>query len=465
MEKAMDMKRRHFLGLAGLAAVGGGCAGAGAAPSPVTPAQSGSGAAPSATAPTSKFDLAASSNDKWARVRAEFNQDPAYMNFTGFLLTPHPRMVREAIATHRDALDKNPALVLEQQLELTVAGKDSFDTAPRTAAARFLAAAAEEFALTDSTTLGLGLVYSGFRVPAGKEVLTTAHDHYSTHEALRLRSARDGVKVRKIALYAEPSRATVDEIVGNLKREIATQTRVVGATWVHSSTGVKLPIRAMADVIAEVNRKRAAADRVWFVVDGVHGFGIENATMADLGCDVFIAGCHKWLFGPRGTGLVWARREAWDQILPTIPAFDGPPYLAWIKNTTPSAPFAVMHTPGGFHSFEHRWALPAAFAFQSEIGRAEIQARVHELNTRLKQGLRERPRVRLHTPIDPKLSSGITCFELQGITNEDVVKRLLEKKIIASVSPYAVQYARLAPGLLNNEQQVDDALAAVLALS
>jgi isopenicillin-N epimerase len=445
----MNLKRRHFMGLAGVAVVGGGCAG-GRAPAPATP--------------PGKQGLASSTTDKWARVRAEFDQDPAYANFTGFLLTPHPRRVREAIATHRDALDRNPALVLEQQLELAVAGKDSLDTAPRTAAARFLAGQPDEFALTDSTTMGLGLVYGGFRIGTGKEVLTTAHDHYSTHEALRLRSARDAIKVRKIALYAEPSRATVEEIIGNLKREIAPDTRVVAATWVHSSTGVKLPIRAMADVIAEANRKRTGGDRIWFVVDGVHGFGIENATMPDLGCDVFIAGCHKWLFGPRGTGLVWARREAWDQIAPTIPAFDGPPYLAWIKNMAPVASFAVMHTPGGFHSFEHRWALPAAFAFQSEIGRAEIQARVHELNTRLKQGLRERPRVRLHTPIDPKLSSGITCFEVQGITNEDVVKRLLDKKIIASVSPYAVAYARLAPGLLTTEQQVDEAVAAVTAL-
>ena len=445
----MNLKRRHFMGLAGVAVVGSGCAGAGA---------------PAPAASPGKPGLASSTTDKWARVRAEFNQDPAYANFTGFLLTPHPRRVREAIAAHRDALDKNPALVLEQQLELVVSGKDNFDTAPRTAAARFFSAHPDEFALTDSTTMGLGLVYGGFRIAAGKEVLATVHDHYSTHEALRLRAARDGVKVRKIALYAEPSRATVDEITGNLKRELAADTRVVAATWVHSSTGVKLPIRAMADVIAEANRKRAAGDRIWFVVDGVHGFGIENVTMADLGCDVFIAGCHKWLFGPRGTGLVWARREAWDQIASTIPSFEGAPYLAWMKNTAPVAPFAVMHTPGGFHSFEHRWALPAAFEFQSEIGRAEIQARIHELNTRLKQGLRERPRIRLHTPIDPKLSSGISCFEVQGVTNEDVVKRLLEKKIIASVSPYAVAYARLSPGLLNNEQQVDEAVALVTAL-
>lgn len=442
----MNLKRRHFMGLAGAAFLG---------------TRYWAGKLPVVAAAPANASI-----DKWARVRAEFDQDRAYLNFSGFLLTPHPRPVREAIAAFREALDKNPAVVLEKQSELAGAGKDSFQSAPGTAAARFLAAHPDELAFTDSTTMGLGLVYSGIRIGAGKEVLTTVHDHYATHEAIRLRAVRDGVKMRKMALYAQPSKASVEEIVGNLKREIGADTRVVAATWVHSSTGVKLPIRAMSEVIAEANRKRGASDRIWFVVDGVHGFGCENTNMADLGCDVFIAGCHKWLFGPRGTGLVWAHRDAWDQIAPTIPAFAGPPYKAWKENKTPAGPFGSMNTPGGFHSFEHRWALPAAFAFQSDIGRAEIEARVHELNTQLKQGLKKMSRVRLHTPMDPKLSAGITCFEVEGMPNEDVVKRLFEKhKIIASVSPYAVAYTRLAPGLLTSAQQVDDALAAVRTLS
>jgi selenocysteine lyase/cysteine desulfurase len=66
--------------------------------------------------------------------------------------------------------------------------------------------------------------------------------------------------------------------------------------------------------------------------------------------------------------------------------------------------------------------------------------------------------------MDPKLSAGITCFEVQGVSNDDVVKRLFERKIIASVSPYAVAYARLSPGLLTTPEQVDEAVKAVAAL-
>ena len=93
-------------------------------------------------------------------------------------------------------------------------------------------------------------------------------------------------------------------------------------------------------------------------VDGVHGFGVEETSPAELGCDLFAAGCHKWLFGPRGTGLLWGRPAAWRRLEPTIPSFDGRAYAAWMNgDSAPDGPPGPLLTPGGFHSFEHRWAL------------------------------------------------------------------------------------------------------------
>lgn len=68
----------------------------------------------------------------------------------------------------------------------------------------------------------------------------------------------------------------------------------------HSSTGLKMPVRRIADALAEINAGRSEADRVLLVVDGVHGFGVEDETVAQMGCDFFVAGTHKWIFGPRG---------------------------------------------------------------------------------------------------------------------------------------------------------------------
>ena len=74
----------------------------------------------------------------------------------------------------------------------------------------------------------------------------------------------------------------------------------MGITWVHSSTGLKLPIREIAAALAVINETRPDGRRVIVVVDGVHGFGVEDENVADMGVDFFVAGTYKWMFGPCG---------------------------------------------------------------------------------------------------------------------------------------------------------------------
>jgi selenocysteine lyase/cysteine desulfurase len=187
--------------------------------------------------------------------------------------------------------------------------------------------------------------------------------------------------------------------------------------------------------------------------------------MAELGCDFFCAGTHKWLFGPRGTGIVWGRPELWRLLRPTIPHFGRAGYQAWMQGTAAPPTTADMMTPGGFHSFEHRWALGAAFQFHLEIGKAKVTARVHELNRQCKEGLAKMKHVTLHTPMSPDVSAGIVTFEVAGLAPAQVVERLHEKRIIATTTPYATSYARLAPGLINTPEDVDAALREIRALA
>jgi isopenicillin-N epimerase len=384
--------------------------------------------------------------DDWEAVRGLFNLSPDYLHFGGLYLASHPLPVREAIDAHRRGLDDNPVDYLHQQsarLEANVLR----------AAASYLGADPADIALTDSTTMGLGLLYTGVMLRADQEILTTQHDFYATHEALRLASERSGAALRQIALYQRIETVSEDEIVRAVASALTDRTRILAVTWVHSSTGLKLPIRKIADVVAEVNAQRDLGDRVLLCVDGVHGFGVEATPVSELGCDFFVAGCHKWLFGPRGTGLVWGRgNAAWSAVRQTIPTFGS------------GQTFGSLNTPGGFHSFEHRWALSEAFGLHLQLGAERVAMRIHELNGRLKAGLASVPNVRVLTPMADALSAGLVCFQLAGRSPQQVVDRLHAQRIIATVTPYATAYPRLAAGLLNNEEQVDAALAAVRAI-
>lgn len=169
---------------------------------------------------------------------------------------------------------------------------------------------------------------------------------------------------------------------------------------------------------------------------------------------------------PRGTGIIWARPETWALISPLMPSFtDFGMYEAWMDNRAPGKTTASMVTPGGFKAYEHQWAMVEAFQFHAQLGRGRVAARTRDLNTRCKDGLAQMRHVTLHTPRDPALSAGIIAFEVRGMDEKTVVAKLLEKRVIASTSPYKVSYPRLAPSIVNDEGEVDAALAAVAALA
>jgi isopenicillin-N epimerase len=73
--------------------------------------------------------------------------------------------------------------------------------------------------------------------------------------------------------------------------------------------------------------------------------------------------------------------------------------------------------------------------------------------------------VKLYKPRGSTLSAGLICFDVNGIQPKVVVKRLLERKIVASTTPYGISYARLAPSLVNTPQEVDATLRAIRALA
>ena len=212
----------------------------------------------------------------------------------------------------------------------------------------------------------------------------------------------------------------------------------------HSGSGVKLPIDKIGALVDKHNQGRSEAQRIVYVVDGVHGFGVEDLGFPAMNCDFFIAGTHKWMFGPRGTGLVCSRSEELKYVTPIIPTF------------SEATAFSTTLTPGGYHAFEHRWAADEAFKLHLQLGKAEVQARIHALNTYLKKHLVALPQIELVTPLSPDLSAGFTFFRVKGRDSDEIAGYLMKNRVIAdAVHRDAGPVVRTAPGLLNSEAEID----------
>lgn len=401
----------------------------------------------------------------WKSVRAQFLLDPDVAHLSNFYFASNPTPVREAITKYRRAFDENPYSFLDDNMFRR--DEDMLWRKVCAAAAEYVGGQPHEIALTSSTTMGLALIYNGLRLKPGQEVLTTTHEFYPHHESIRLAVERSGGSMRKIPLYESSLNFSPDAAIARIRAAIRPRTRVVGVTWVHSGTGVRLPIAPLAAAIKEVNRHRDEADRVLLVVDGVHGFGVVDEDVAKMGCDFFAAGTHKWILGPHGTGIIWAKAENWALLRPTIPSLMAKETTdAWRQDRPPVGPTqAAWVSPGGFFAYEHQWATIEAFRFHRQIGRDRVHDRISELNGRIKEGLARMRHVTLHTPVASERSAGFVCFDVRGYQPADVVQIFRDRGVIASGTPYAVPHVRLSAGIVNFPKDIDRALRVVRSLA
>lgn len=448
----MGLGRREFVG----AAVGATLAG-GSMIASVANAQA-------SNSPVHKDAVTPLNPNDWASVRAQFNLSPEFVHLSNFFLASNPKPVRDAMARHRQAFDENPYTYLEDNM--FAKPEDMVWRKVCAAAAEYTGGRPEDIALTTSTTQGLAMVYNGLKLAAHQEILTTHHEWYTHDEAMRLAVVKWGGSIRRIDLYEGPEDVSTDAIVTRIEQAIKPATRILAMTWVHSGTGVRLPVREIGALVASINRDRAEADRIIYVIDGVHGFGCSEAQVASLGCDFFSAGTHKWILGPHGTGLVWAREGQWAQITPTIPTImAAEPANAWRQQRDPQGQTqAAWVSPGGFLAFENQWAMIAAFEFIQQIGRKRIAERVSELNGQLKEGLAKLPAVYLHTPQAEQFSAGFVCCDVKNRDPREIVARLKEQKIIASATPYRHSTVRFSAGIINTPDDIDKTLKVMRSL-
>lgn len=426
------MKRRDFLVATGAGGVAGLAAATATSGSATKPAELG-----------------------WADIKAQFDPAPGMVQMSAFYLASHPRPVRAAIEKHRLGLDRDSHSYIEKMM-------GDCERGLRNAAGEYMGANPDHIAQVGSTTAGLGLTLANLALTSDQEVLTDTRDHIVTRLSTQYSAERAGASLRRSALYADPAKVSVDEVVANVRANLRDNTRLFAMTWVHSGTGVKMPVEAIGEVVAAHNKGKSDETRTLYAVDGVHGFGNQDVDIPDIGADFFIAGTHKWIYGPRGTGIVWARPEAQAFVQPTVPSFDA----GWRDMPLDKIPVASWHTPGGFHAFEHTWAVEDAFRYQTAIGRKRIAERIAELASLAKSGMATIDKISIKTPMSPDLSAGIIAFDVAGYDPYDAVDKLYEMGIIASVVPsfYSPLLVRVAPSLMNDEADVARTVEAIARL-
>ncbi len=348
-------------------------------------------------------------------------------------LGPTPRPVLEqAIAFWRE-LERNPTAVgygaQEQAMDEV-----------RHRAAGFLGCGTDELVLTRCTTDGMNQVAQGLRLSAGDRVLTTDQEHPGGRSCwdYLARTAGVGIDVVPIAPEAHDPEA----IVAAFARALTPRTRVLSFSHLLSSTGLRMPVRALS-LLA---RDRGCLS----VVDGAQAAGGIAVDVKALGCHAYATSGHKWMLGPKGTGLLYLSAELGDRVDPI----------------QLQAGRAAYSASSGVTSLPSVLGLGAAIDYVEAIGIGAIEAHNLRLRERVRAGLARLPRVMLVGAPDGPQATPLVSYRLPpAVEAHRLYQALLERhQVMVKVVPGNwFNGQRISTHLFNTEADVDALLEALAA--
>ncbi|WGL60883.1 aminotransferase class V-fold PLP-dependent enzyme [Pigmentibacter sp. JX0631] len=388
----------------------------------------------------------------WKKFRNDFILDPNFIHLSLAIQVSHSIQLNKEIDKYRSMIDKNPDLMRRER---------HFHTGETiTAAAKYLNTSKDLIALTESSTMAMAIVLNGFIFKKDDEIITTDSEHYSLEKLCEYNAVRQNLSIKKFELSKVIKGIKKEQIINGILDKITDKTKLIAISWVNSKYGLKMPIKDIAKKLKKINFSRSENEKILFCVDGVHGFGVEAfQSIHELDVDYFAAGCHKWLFGPRGTAILWASEKGWKRIEPTIPSFEKIAwdiFLSWENKKFKEEELlkSKFCTPGGFKNFEYIWALKYAFENQEKIGKINIYKKIKYLADICKKELIKIKNLELITPLNSELSSGFICFNFTGIEPSSIVKKMYDKNIIIGQSPYKDTCLRITPSIFNTEEEI-----------
>jgi selenocysteine lyase/cysteine desulfurase len=379
-----------------------------------------------------------------ARKRFLFPESVTYCN-TG-TLGASPREVVEALNQGVERLERDLPdwPYFEADGEPLTGYQQLLDA--RTAVGALIGADADEVAITLNATMGMGFLGNGLDLTAGDEVLSTDQEHSGGIGPWRLRAKRHGIVLKELPLGPALEEGP-DAVVKLFAAAITPRTRVIMFSHITSGLGILMPARELCAL--------AHAHGALAIVDGAQVVGQRVLRVREIGCDAYVSSPHKWLLAPKGTGILYIKRDVQPRFWVTLASSRLEP--------DETGAFRFMQYGTGPVPVVH--GLLAALRFMNAIGIDRVERWDTMLAARLRDGLARIETVRLRSPADRRFASAITTFAVAGITGRQLQDALWARKIRVRAQGQAVDRpVRLSAHLYVSPADIDRTLDVVSSL-
>ncbi len=316
-------------------------------------------------------------------------------------------------------------------------GAEALAERTRAVAAKFLGCDVGEMAVTSSTTAGMNAVAQGLRLKPGDRILATNHEHSGGILCWKYFEKYYGAVIDTVSLA--PEEHNTETILARIRAGIRKETKLVTVSHVFSSTGLRMPIAE----ISAIARSRG----VLCIVDGAQAAGAIRVNVRELGCHAYATSGHKWLMGPKGTGLLYIAKEAQSIIRPM--------QFEESYNT---------YTDGnGVVNLPAILGLAVAIEYLESIGIAKVEEHNLALRNQLFDRLTKSKRLKLVSPVAGSRAAPMVAGILpDGIKKQAFVQMLLDKyrlSIRPTHNEFGFNGIRFSMHIFNTAEDVDYAAA------
>ena len=341
---------------------------------------------------------AAADEDYWTSIQQAFSVTRGIVNLNNGGVSPSPRIVTEAFVRYtwqqEDATAYTMWQILEPQSETI-----------RTGLAEVFGCDAEEIAITRNASESLEILLMGMDFKPGDEILTTTQDYPRMLTTLRQREMREGLKLNLIKIPIAPQ--NVDDIAAAFERAVTSKTKLILISHQINLTGQITPVKRVCEM--------ARARGIETIVDGAHSFAQFDFRRDDLACDYFGTSLHKWIYAPKGTGMLYVRKEKIPKVWALMASED--------RNKNDIRKYEEI----GTHSAAMRLAIGEAVLFHNAIGAKRKEERLRYLSRYWMNRLKAVPKVGFNTSFEPRQSCAIANFKIEGVDPVQLGSYLMSK--------------------------------------
>lgn len=373
-------------------------------------------------------EQAAMDEDFWFEIQQAFSITRGITNLNNGGVSPSPRIVTEALVRYTWQQEDVTAYTMWQILE------PQCETV-RTGLAEIFGCDREEIAITRNASESLEILLMGMDLKSGDEILTTTQDYPRMLTTLRQREAREGLVLKMIKVPIAPDH--LDDITVEFEKAITPKTRIILISHVINITGQIMPVKSICQL--------ARSKGVEVIVDGAHSFAHFDFKQSDLACDYYGTSLHKWLFAPKGTGLLFVKRDKIEKIWPLMAA-----------EKTQKDNIRKFEEIGT-HPAAPRLAIGEAILFHNGIGAKRKEERLRYLSRYWMNKLKDLPNVRFHTSWQPNQSCGIANVEIVGVDPGALSGYLMDKHKIFTTAIVHEEFKgiRITPSVYTTLKELD----------